>query len=188
MESEMASAECTNAKSVSNTFDSHPVYSNDPRKLHSLIHSYISVTVRNQKPISGWVHTVDPVSESFVLVNFTADGSTVQDVILVPGYNVTGVRLHPHVASENMKEKIDFTFKQNETRFSRAELDRRRNVLCVWLKDNRVPYTMKANDCLEVLRFATIKPPYTPQSIVCTNEVVLDKLLKLLQDCPQLIL
>ncbi|KAF2358967.1 Gemin6 [Trinorchestia longiramus] len=170
----------------SDHFDSHPVYSNDPRKLVSLINQFVTVTTKNQKLISGWVHTVDPVSESFVLVKFGMEGGTAESIILVPGYNVTNVRLHPDVASPQLKDKIDSLFQQNEAHFSKADLDRRRDALCVWLKDNRVSYSMKADNCLEVLQFATIKPPYTAQSVVCTNEVVLDKILKLLQDCPNL--
>lgn len=36
----------------------------------------------------------------------------------------------------------------------------------------------------QVLQVAVITPPYEPQSVQCTNEVVLDKVMKLVQQMP----
>lgn len=55
--------------------------------------------------------------------------------------------------------------------------------MCV-VANNRVPYTIKEDMSIEVLQTAVIAAPYEPGSIQCTNEVVLDKVMKLVQQMP----
>lgn len=46
---------------------SHKVFTGDPLHQHSLIHRRVSVTTADLKEHTGWVYTIDPVSERFVL-------------------------------------------------------------------------------------------------------------------------
>lgn len=41
----------------------HPVFCNDPRKMHRLLSHRVTVQTKNKKIFTGWVQTVDPVSE-----------------------------------------------------------------------------------------------------------------------------
>ena len=45
-------------------------------------------------------------------------------------------------------------------------------------------FIVKRKFSLQVLQVAVISPPYEASSIQCTNEVVLDKVIKLVQQMP----
>ncbi|CAL4078291.1 unnamed protein product [Meganyctiphanes norvegica] len=161
----------------------HTVFTNDPVKLHSMIHKNVSITTKDSNTHIGWVYTVDPVSESFILVSF-GKGNTEALVTLVPGYNVTDISILDSTISTDTADAIDSLFRKKQVDYSEAELSTRREALSVWLSGNRVPFTVRPDMSIEVLQAAVIHPPYVTESIDCLNEVVLDKVIKLLQQMP----
>lgn len=128
------------------------------------------------------MHTIDPVSESVILVEFGENGST--EVIIVSGYNVKNITVQDDKPSPSLVSAIDNLFRKEQIHYSSQELTARRESLCVWLAENRVPYTVRDDMSVEVLQTAVIAQPYEPGSVQCTNEVVLDKVMKLVQQMP----
>nr|XP_027226393.1 gem-associated protein 6-like [Penaeus vannamei] len=205
--------------------ETHAVFTNDPVRQHAMIHRRVLVTTTDNQEYVGWVHTIDPVSESVILVEFGENGST--EVIIVSGYNVKNITVQDDKPSPSLVSAIDnlfeknskmqyyttsgvhglhklgaainncgvYNFTENVTSVSRIswfliihyssqELTARRESLCVWLAENRVPYTVRDDMSVEVLQTAVIAQPYEPGSVQCTNEVVLDKVMKLVQQMP----
>ncbi|KAK8745180.1 hypothetical protein OTU49_000499 [Cherax quadricarinatus] len=169
---------------MSDVNDTHKIFTNDPVLLHSMIHCQVTVTTTDHKQYTGWVHTIDPVSESVVLVDFGENGS--KEVILVSGYNVENIKVINSNPPPGLAQFIDTLFRKEQVHYSSQQLTARREALCVWLAENRVPYTVTDDMSIQVLQAAMISPPYEPESVQCTNEVVLDKVMKLVQQMPNL--
>ncbi|XP_071521541.1 gem-associated protein 6-like [Panulirus ornatus] len=167
---------------MSSVNKSHTVFNNDPVKHHSMVHCRVVVTTTSHKEHTGWVHTIDPVSESVILVEFDDSGG--KEVVIVFGYNVKTIRVIDSSPPAGLGAAIDNIFRKEQVRYSNKELTARRESLCVWLAENRVPYTVREDMSIQVLQVAVITPPYEPQSVQCTNEVVLDKVMKLVQQMP----
>ncbi|ROT79749.1 putative gem-associated protein 6-like [Penaeus vannamei] len=119
---------------------------------------------------------------SVILVEFGENGST--EVIIVSGYNVKNITVQDDKPSPSLVSAIDNLFRKEQIHYSSQELTARRESLCVWLAENRVPYTVRDDMSVEVLQTAVIAQPYEPGSVQCTNEVVLDKVMKLVQQMP----
>ncbi|XP_037780030.1 gem-associated protein 6-like [Penaeus monodon] len=162
--------------------ETHAVFTNDPVRQHAMIHRRVLVTTTDNQEYMGWVHTIDPVSESVILVEFGENGST--EVIIVSGYNVKNIAVQDDKPSPSLVSAIDNLFRKEQIHYSSQELTARRESLCVWLAENRVPYTVRDDMSVEVLQTAVIAQPYEPGSVQCTNEVVLDKVMKLVQQMP----
>lgn len=148
-----------------------------------MIHQHIEVITKDSNSHIGWVYTVDPVSESIILVSFGEEISE-RTVILVPGYNVKDIKVLDSKISPELADAIDSLFRKKQVKYSDTELSTRREALSVWLSENRVPFSIRPDMSIEVLQAAVIKPPYVTESIDCLNEVVLDKVIKLLQQMP----
>jgi len=172
-----------NVVTVNMSENIHNVFTNDPIKLHSMIHKYLDITTKDGSSHIGWVYTVDPVSESIILVSFDEEKKEAK-IILVPGYNVKYINILTTEISPEMANTVDSLFRKKQINYSEAELSTRREALSVWLSGNRVPFSVRPDMSIEVLQAAVIKPPYITESIECLNEVVLDKVIKLLQQMP----
>ncbi|XP_045585518.1 gem-associated protein 6 [Procambarus clarkii] len=162
--------------------DRAKIFTNDPVKLHSMVHCRVTVTSTDLKEHTGWVHTIDPVSESVVLVEFGVGGK--HEVIIVSGYNVENIKVIDSSPPPGLASDIDSIFRKEQVQYSSQELKARRESLCVWLSDNRVPYTVKEDMSIQVLTAAVISKPYKPESVQCTNEVVLGKVMDLVRHMP----
>ncbi|KAG7175817.1 gem-associated protein 6-like [Homarus americanus] len=162
--------------------DHHKVFTNDPLWHQSMLHCRVAVTTTNHTQHTGWVYTIDPVSESVILVEF--DDKDGKEVIILSGYNVENVKVINSNPPEGLASTIGNLFKKEQVHYSNQELTARRESLCVWLAENRVPYTVREDMGIQVLQVAVISQPYEPESVQCTNEVVLDKVMKLVQQMP----
>ncbi|KAL7638703.1 UNVERIFIED_CONTAM: hypothetical protein RMT77_010236 [Armadillidium vulgare] len=147
--------------------------------LNSIITKEVEINM-GTKSQRGWIQSIDPISKSFIIMMFN-DSSRCSEVTFIPGCNVKSVKIFETIPSGELRNKLNNVFKTEEVQFSKEEIEKRREDLCVWLSGNRVPYTVSNNLCIEVLQVATIKPPYNTESIHCKNEVVLDKVIKLVK-------
>lgn len=162
--------------------EKHKIFTNDPVHQRALIHSRVEVTTTNKQHHTGWVYTIDPVSESAILVEFTDEGNA--EVMLLSGYNISNITILEDKPPPGLADVVDNLFRTKQVHYTSKEITERRESLCVWLAGNRVPYTIKEDMSIEVLQTAIIAAPYEPGSIQCTNEVVLDKVMKLVQQMP----
>ncbi|KAK7077979.1 hypothetical protein SK128_006095 [Halocaridina rubra] len=162
--------------------DTHKIFTNDPRRQRVLVHGKVEIVTKDEQQHVGWVYTIDPVSESAILVSFQNDSEA--EVTFVSGYNISSITVLEERLPPGLAKSIDGLFRKKQVYYSSKEITERRESLSVWLSDNRVPYSIKEDMSIEVLQSATIHPPYEPGSIQCTNEVVLDKVMKLVQQMP----
>ncbi|KAK3870246.1 hypothetical protein Pcinc_024510 [Petrolisthes cinctipes] len=163
----------------------HPVFANDPVYYYSLLNCYVVVQTTDGKEHTGWVHTVDPVSASVILVQFE-DSGTGKEVTFVSGHNVSSVKILEKDRPPGIDTTINSLFRKEQVKYSNKELTAKREALCVWLSENRVPYTVKDDLSIEVLQAALIRQPYGAEDVQCMNEVVLDNVMKLVQRMPSL--
>ncbi|KAK8374585.1 hypothetical protein O3P69_012361 [Scylla paramamosain] len=159
----------------------HKIFSGDPVHQHSLIHRRVSVTTSDLKEHTGWVYTIDPVSESVILVNFIGEK---KEVTIVLGYNIKSLTPLDDTPPPGLADAVDSIFKKEQVHYSSQEVTARREAMCVWLADNRVPYTVNEDMVIQVLQVALIRPPYDASGVECHNEVVLDKVMRLVQQAP----
>ncbi|XP_068225491.1 gem-associated protein 6-like isoform X2 [Palaemon carinicauda] len=162
--------------------EKHKIFTNDSVQQLALIHTRVEISTKNKQTHVGWVYTIDPVSESVILVDLANENTA--EVKFVSGYNISHLEILEDKPPPGLGDTIDRLFMKKQVNYSNREIVERRESLCVWLAGNRVPYTIKDDMSIEVLQTAVIAPPYEPGSIQCTNEVVLDKVMKLVQQMP----
>lgn len=162
----------------------HPVFTNDPIQFQEFVYKEVKVKCKGKESheLVGWVHSVDPVSECISLVTFHDD--TV-DVTLVMGQCVGDVE----VVNENTdthRVALDQLFNRHTKSLSAEEQSLRRDKLMSWLQKNRIPVTNtgQRGDLISVSGAALIYPPYGPQDCNCANQIMLEKLQKLIQLTP----
>lgn len=159
----------------------HKVFTSDPLHQHSLIHRRVTVTTTDLKEHTGWVYTIDPVSESVILVNFIGKE---KEVTIVWGYNIKSITPLEDTPPPGLAEAVDSIFRKEQVHYSSQEITARRESMCVWLAENRVPYTVNEDMSIQVLQVALIRPPYDAGGVECHNEVVLEKVMRLVQQAP----
>ncbi|XP_046388622.1 gem-associated protein 6-like isoform X2 [Ischnura elegans] len=141
----------------------------DPVHLRKLVDCVVKVTSVDGKQSLGLVYTIDPVSNSVVLLK--TDGSA--EVIV--GHSVKHIEPsyceitipHLNILSQE-KEEVD----GKVCEASRVKLKN-------WLLENRIPIE-EEGDVLVVNNILKIYPPYGCDQCVCTNTVMLDKVHRLI--------
>ncbi|MEQ2227045.1 hypothetical protein ILYODFUR_033640, partial [Ilyodon furcidens] len=127
----------------------------------------------------GWLLTVDPVSHSVVLVNFREDAASVR---VVMGHAVEHVEVLRE-ADREMAERLRCLLPTKTISLDPEELWRRRSSVCRWLQKNRVPVEEDGNE-LRVAGALTIKAPYGPEDCCSSNQIILDRIQRLIQVQP----
>ena len=164
--------------------DLHPIFSRDPREWMDCVGQTVCVHGKDGHQYVGVVYTIDPVSESVVLVQETEEGRLHLDVIMghcVEDLKVTGS------ASEELKARLDALFKPvADPNLSPETICKRRNDLRSWLLKNRLP-VQESPDNPDVLCIADalfIEPPYGADNCRSTNEIVLGRIQGLIKNMP----
>lgn len=129
---------------------------------------------------------------SLVLVNFKEEGGAAVQVVM--GHAVEEVKILQE-ANQETTERLQSYFLPPRTRgLDPEELRRRRSRVRSWLEQNRVPVE-EERDELRVAGVLTITAPYRPEDCCSSNQIILDRIQKLihtvsqtdwecLQDCP----
>ncbi|XP_078675820.1 gem-associated protein 6-like [Branchiostoma floridae x Branchiostoma belcheri] len=150
----------------------------------SYVYKEVEVTTVDGREHRGWVHTVDPVSESVVLVQFEEDRQTTVEIVM--GHAVKGIT----VVNEDMdshREELDHMFiTADDTNFSKHDLRTRRDDLKQWLERNRLPVKVsgKEGELLSISDALVIEPPYSAESCRSTNEIILGRIQALIRSKP----
>uniref|UniRef100_A0A0V0GF60 Putative gem nuclear organelle associated protein 6 n=1 Tax=Triatoma dimidiata TaxID=72491 RepID=A0A0V0GF60_TRIDM len=148
------------------------VFSNDPVKFKEYVDKVVRIKAIGNKVFEGTVYTIDPVCESIVLVR-KRDGET--SVEFVFGHAIQEIEyigeslFIPKLFEERLEPGIDLSHK--------------REKLKKWLNKNMIPI----EECEDKLVFGdvvTIVPPYDIENCLCTNDIVLGNIQRLIRSMP----
>ncbi|XP_061535366.1 gem-associated protein 6 [Phycodurus eques] len=146
-----------------------------PLQWATFVDKQLQVTAgKEPREFGGWLLTVDPVSASMVLVTFSAVGGASVQVVM--GHAVRHV--------EVVREPDAATARRLRSLFpppvAGGPDPRRRAAVRRWLEDNRVPVE-EHGDQLRVAGAVTVVAPYGPDDCGGANQIVLDRVQKLLE-------
>ena len=133
---------------------------------------------------TGLVYTVDPVSESFVLINIVNDQTKVEIVL---GHAVNSVTVLGD-ATEVNKQALNALFRpETVLKLTEEELKRKQNMVKNWLLKNRLPVETSgsSDEIITVAGALSIQPPYESENCVSTNEIILGKIQGLIKNIPK---
>ncbi|KAF7644295.1 hypothetical protein LDENG_00224410 [Lucifuga dentata] len=145
------------------------------------LNKQVKVKTGNDEEHRGWLLTVDPVSASVVLVNFGEVGGASVQVVM--GHAVEEVEVLQE-ADEETAERLSAAFLPQQISFSPNELRRRKEMARRWLQKNHVPVDDNGEE-LKVAGVLTLMPPYMPEDCRSSNEIILDRIQKLLETNPE---
>ncbi|XP_058495695.1 gem-associated protein 6 [Solea solea] len=143
------------------------------------VNKQIKVTAGKDEERRGWLVTVDPVSASLVLVDFREDGKMSVDIVM--GHAVEEVQVLQEADSETL-DRLQNSFVLPKTcSLDAEELRRRRGFLQSWIQKNRIPVEEEGEE-LRVAGVLTIRAPYRPDDCCSSNQIILDRIQKLIQN------
>ena len=164
----------------------HPIFTKDPgEKMHYLFKE-VRVTTEDGNSHSGHVYTIDPVSQSVVLVKFNSDTHSMEGIKVVMGHAVEDIVIIDD-NTETYKDKLNSLFKPPETtQLSGEEIEQQRDKLKLWLLKNRIPIEVSENNgnVLTLANALTIEPPYGPENCRSTNETILGRVQGMITNMP----
>lgn len=167
----------------------HPIFTRDPSDWMKLIGCQIQACTEDGHQHVGHVYTVDPVSQSIVLVSFgdnAPETSCNISLKLLVGSSVTDVKIVSE-AAEAVNQRFHRLFRPAvaET-LSDEQMNVRKLRLKSWLEKNRLPVSLggDSGQLLLVADAITVQPPYTEDSCLSTNEIVLSRIQGLIKNMP----
>ena len=158
-----------------------------PEKLHSLVHRFVHITLFEGEELQGWIYTIDPVSLTVVIAkNIDKNDAETQDIsdsrpiVFVMSKAIKELRVLETTNTEP-KWLQKFAVKEQQN-FTNDELQKRRANLVDWLNKNRVPILDDSAESknVTVVGGLVIEPPYDIDSCKGTNEIVLNRIRKLI--------
>ncbi|XP_042337884.1 gem-associated protein 6 [Plectropomus leopardus] len=143
------------------------------------VNTQVKVKAGKNEEHRGWLLTIDPVSASLVLVNFREEGPAAVRVVM--GHAVEEVEVLKEADQETM-ERLQTPFLPLKTcRLNPEELRSRMGGVRSWLEKNRVPVEVEGDE-LRVAGVLTITAPYGPENCCSSNQIILDRIQKLIQN------
>ncbi|XP_010749572.1 gem-associated protein 6 [Larimichthys crocea] len=143
------------------------------------VNKQVKVKAGKDEEHRGWLLTVDPVSASLVLVDFREEGGVSVQVVM--GHAVEEVEVLQE-ADEETAERLQTSFLPPRTRMMDSEeLRRRRGAVRGLLEKNRVPVEEEGEE-LKVAGVLIITAPYRPEDCCSSNQIILDRIQKLMTD------
>lgn len=141
------------------------------------VHKHVKVKLGKDEEHRGWLVTVDPVSASLVLVNFTQRGASVR---VVMGHAVDEVEVLQEADQETTELLRTYFLPLRTPKLDPEDLKRRRRCVRKWLEKNRLPVEEDGNE-LRVAGVLTITAPYGPEDCCSSNQIILDRIQRLIQ-------
>ncbi|XP_053996463.1 gem-associated protein 6-like [Hylaeus anthracinus] len=149
---------------------SHSIYKSDPLLFKSYIGMRVNISTVDGTTISGVVYTVDPVSESVVLLQTSQENR----LKIVFGHAIKNIKI-----DSDKPCKLPELFINTPRNLPQSSLEERRNVVIKMLQKNRFS-VKKEEDILTIENVLSIKPPYEPNDCICSNSIILGKIQNLL--------
>ncbi|XP_001601860.1 gem-associated protein 6 [Nasonia vitripennis] len=156
-------------KSDDSTNSLHKIYTNDPILFKSYVNEKVTITTEDSNVHTGIVYTVDPVSESVVLMQ-PVEGEEKMKMKILMRPAIQNIE-----CSFDTKVILPEMFVPPPNHYSQEELLRRKNSVMKLLIENRFPITEdKGVLCIE--ETVRIEPPYGPENCICLNSIVLNRI------------
>nr|XP_020475872.1 gem-associated protein 6 [Monopterus albus] len=150
-----------------------------PLRWITYVNKHVKVKAGKDEVLWGWLLTVDPVSASLVLMDFKEDGGASVQVVM--GHAVEEVQIQQE-ADEETTDRLQASFLPPKTcGLDPEDLRKRRGVIQSWLEKNRVPVE-EEDDKLRVAGVLTIRAPYGPEDCSSSNQIILDRIQRLIQN------
>lgn len=167
----------------------HPIFTHDPADWVKLVHSQVTVLTENGDSHGGYVYTIDPVSESLVLIHPSEGESIPTSKFSLKILMRQSIKDISVVREEDEHVKLWFAslFRDSPNEeLSESELMLRRDKLKDWLEKNRIPVAITGHDgkSLSVFEALVIRPPYNEHSCLSTNEIILLRTQNLIKNMP----
>lgn len=116
---------------------------------------------------------------SLVLVNFRKEGGATVQVVM--GHAVEQVQIL-QAADQETAERLQACFLPPAIQcLSPEKLRRRKSKTRIWLRKNQVPVE-EEGDNLRVAGVLTIAAPYRPEDCCSSNQIILDRIQKLIRN------
>lgn len=170
----------------------HPIFEQDPAQWMQYVSKKVCILTENGHEHIGWVFTIDPVSSSFVLAQFSVDNKT--EIEIVMGHAVKKVTIldvenaeeNSPLKEEMIHEKLNSLFVHElSSQCSDSDLLIRKEQLRTWLLKNRLPVKEKDDHSLCIADAVTVAPPYTSDACASVNEIILAKIQGLIKNMPK---
>jgi len=147
--------------------------------LWEFVDKKISVLLSDNSRKAGWVQAIDPVTRTIILQEET-DDLNAKKLTFVLGHAILRVALEE---SEGRPRMTDFLEAEKAKKYSQDDLNTRKTELVEWLTKNRIPVTESLEDSaiLSVMGVLFVEPPYDPDCCRCSNEIILDRIQKLIR-------
>lgn len=140
----------------------------------------VSIQLDDGQEVCGLVYTVDPVSDTFVLVNFIGDKMKLEIVL---HHAISSITVLNEDIDAN-KQKLDNLFRPGgQESLTDEDVKRRQNIVKLWLLKNRLPVEVNG-ELLSVAEALVIQPPYEPENCISTNGIILGKIQGLIKNMP----
>lgn len=155
----------------------------DPLLLMSYVHKLVRVETTDGNILAGYVKTVDPISESIVLVLLEDEKPKAVHVIM--GHAVKSVTVVTD-ASPAQKHQLEKLFMPTQEVLSAEQLRQRKEKVRSWMCVNRIPTTESSKEpgTLVIAGSVRLLPPYGLDDFQCTNSLVLGKIRGILSLMP----
>ena len=153
--------------------------------LQKFTNKKISIYLSDSSKRVGWVLAIDPVTHSVVVEETEHSTETSKKLTFVLGHSISRVVLEEDAESSKApcRQLTDFIGDAKDTQYSHEELMKRKEDLMDWLSRNRVPVSEYSENSalLSVMGVLLVEPPYGPDCCRCSNEIVLDRVQKLIK-------
>ncbi|KAG6801340.1 gem-associated protein 6-like [Apis mellifera caucasica] len=126
----------------------------------------VNILTEDNTMISGVVYTVDPVSESVVLLQ----GCQQNNLKIIFGHAIKNINI-----CSNQSYELPELFTNAPVNILQTTLEERKNAVIKLLRENRFP-VKEQNDILTIENILSIKPPYEPSDCICDNSIILRRI------------
>lgn len=170
-----------------NSEQQHPIFTTDPAEWIQYLYKEVCVTTELGSSHTGWVYTVDPVSQSVVLVRFGPDEETKPTLEVVLGHAIQSIVVLDDNVNKN-KHRLEYLFRPKKADvLSPEEMKQKQEKLKLWLLKNRLPVKVTGNnsELLSVTDALVIEPPYEYDNCQSTNEIILGRIQGLIKNMPK---
>lgn len=153
------------------------VYKAHPVELKKFVQKFVEIVTIDDKKLVGTVYTIDPVSESVILVT-QKDDKTCMDIVL--GHAVKSLV----IKSSTVQHEPEDLFTSVAVKIKKEEVELRKHKLKNWLCRNRIP-VKEDGELLRVKDALVIHPPYGKEQCLSGNEIILGRVQTLIATMPE---
>lgn len=155
------------------------------------IGKFICVELVNEKCLKGECFTIDPITKSVVIIvwNKEVDIFTI-DILMQHAVKCISIEEDPSINVKSLtafKKSLCSKLFVGKDKLDEKLLLNRKQTLLNWLKKNQLPVELTDSGSFLVINgVAIIEPPYTVECCRSTNTIILDKVMKIIRECPDL--